>query len=210
MLYGEIDSNVLQSELVRSLDVIYHLVEDDIYEKHMRDVFDAATRFVIIYSDNEEAPRIVLHVRHRRFSDWIHENRPDWRLFRHIPNRVPWEAETERGFRLYRLLDLQENLINQAFKLLRHRSSPILRQSANQISTGAAWSVPTAHLPAMPQGIFPFRFIAAPGLDRSQCIAQRCRRFRTVDCNSDLMHPTKDALQDSEENNAGILRTGSK
>jgi hypothetical protein len=97
LLYGKIDSNVLQAELVLSLDVIYHLVEDDIYEKHMRDVFDTATRFVIIYSDNEEAPRVVLHVRHRRFSDWIHENRPDWRLYRHIPNRVPWEAETERG-----------------------------------------------------------------------------------------------------------------
>jgi hypothetical protein len=95
--YGEPGANGLQADLVLSLDVIYHLVEDEIYEKYMQDVFAAAARFVVIYSDNEEAPRDMLHVRHRKFSNWIDQNRPDWRLKRHIPNKFPWEAETERG-----------------------------------------------------------------------------------------------------------------
>jgi hypothetical protein len=95
--YDEPAANAARSELVLSLDVIYHLVEDDIYEKYMSRVFDAATRFVIIYSDNEEAPRDMIHVRHRKFSDWIEQYRPDWRLIRHIPNKFPWEPATQRG-----------------------------------------------------------------------------------------------------------------
>jgi SAM-dependent methyltransferase len=52
------------AELALSLDVIFHLVEDNVYEQYMRSLFDAATRFVIIYSDNQEASDQELHVRH--------------------------------------------------------------------------------------------------------------------------------------------------
>jgi SAM-dependent methyltransferase len=97
LLDSQRDPSTLRAELVLSLDVIYHLIEDDIFEKYMRDIFEAATRFVIIYSDNDEAPRVALHVRHRRFSDWIDQSRPDWQLLRHIPNQFPWEPKTERG-----------------------------------------------------------------------------------------------------------------
>jgi Methyltransferase domain len=95
--YGEPGAKVLRADLVLSLDVIYHLVEDDVYNNHMRDVFAAATRFVIIYSDDVEAPRDLLHVRHRKFSEWIGQNQPSWRLMRHIPNKFPWDVETASG-----------------------------------------------------------------------------------------------------------------
>ena len=97
LIYNEPEIPELRADLSLSLDVIYHLVEDDIYEEYMRKVFEAATRFVIIYSDNEDAPRDLLHVRHRRFSNWIDNNRHDWRLIGHIPNKFPWEPKTERG-----------------------------------------------------------------------------------------------------------------
>ncbi len=97
LIYSEPEVPELRADLALSLDVIYHLVEDHIYEKYMRTVFEAATRFVIIYSDNVDAPRDLLHVRHRRFSDWIDNNRRDWRLIRHVPNQFPWEPKTERG-----------------------------------------------------------------------------------------------------------------
>lgn len=95
--YDEMVANSARAELALSLDVIYHLVEDDIYEKYMSQVFEAATRFVIVYSDNEEAPRDMIHVRHRKFSDWIEQHQPSWRLLRHIPNKFPWEPRTQRG-----------------------------------------------------------------------------------------------------------------
>lgn len=86
-----------RADLVLSLDVIYHLVEDRIYEQHMRALFEEAVRFVIIYSDNVESPRDSVHVRHRRFSGWIERDRPDWRLLEHIPNKFPYRQDTKSG-----------------------------------------------------------------------------------------------------------------
>jgi hypothetical protein len=74
-----------------SLDVIFHLVEDSVYERYMTHLFDSAKRFVIVYSSNrdgDEGER-AKHVRHRRFTDWIETHRPDWSLKQHIPNRYP-------------------------------------------------------------------------------------------------------------------------
>ena len=63
----------LYSELSLSLDVIYHLIEDDIFNSYMHDLFSASSRYVIIYSwDVEEGKKY--HVRNRNFSKWINEN----------------------------------------------------------------------------------------------------------------------------------------
>jgi len=80
------------AELSLSLDVIYHLVENDVFDKYMATLFNAATRYVIIYSSNEARPyQAGHHVRHRKFHDWIEKNRNDWTLVRHIPNKYPYE-----------------------------------------------------------------------------------------------------------------------
>lgn len=77
-----------RAELTLSLDVIFHLVEDDVYQSHMELLFSASTRFVIIYSSNFETsgPR---HIRHRRFSAWIHDFAKDWMLISYVPNQHP-------------------------------------------------------------------------------------------------------------------------
>ena len=70
------------AELVLSLDVIYHLVEDDVYCKYLTNVFSSAKKFVVIYSTNEEVPGILhsRHVRHRNFTRHIEEWFPAWEL----------------------------------------------------------------------------------------------------------------------------------
>ena len=77
------------ADLALSLDVIYHLVEDDVFDAYMRHVFAAAKRYVIIYASNDEAPSPAPHVRHRRFTDWVEQHELAWRLESHIPNRYP-------------------------------------------------------------------------------------------------------------------------
>jgi len=79
----------LSAELALSLDVIYHLVEDDTFDAYMRQLFAAGSRFVIAYSSNAERPSSSPHVRHRRFTDWVEANRPDFRLAAHVPNAFP-------------------------------------------------------------------------------------------------------------------------
>jgi len=76
-------------DLSLSLDVIYHLVEDEVFEAYMADLFALSRQHVVIYSTNrdpgpgsEPAP----HVRHRRFADWIATHASDWTLTQVEPN----------------------------------------------------------------------------------------------------------------------------
>jgi SAM-dependent methyltransferase len=75
------------AELTMSLDVIYHLVEDAVYEAHLRSVFGASTRFVAIFSSNRDAPDDagMPHVRHRKFTDFVARELPEWKLFKNEP-----------------------------------------------------------------------------------------------------------------------------
>jgi len=64
-----------RAELVLSLDVIFHLIEDEIFEKYMKTLFDASDKFIIIYSSNrEDNGETAAHFKHRRFTEWIDKN----------------------------------------------------------------------------------------------------------------------------------------
>jgi SAM-dependent methyltransferase len=88
-----------RADLALSLDVIYHLVEDDVFEDYIRMLFAAAGRYVIVYSSDTEdaAARGAAHVRHRNFSKWIERNLPEWRLLESIPNRYPYRGDYREG-----------------------------------------------------------------------------------------------------------------
>jgi SAM-dependent methyltransferase len=75
-----------------SLDVIYHLVEDSVFETYMHHLFGAARRFVVVYSTDFDQERPNYHIRHRRFTAWQSQFHPEWTLARHIPNRYPPRA----------------------------------------------------------------------------------------------------------------------
>ena len=77
------------AELTLSLDVIYHLIEEDVFTNYMKMLFHASTRFVIIYSSNQSAIQRSKHVKHRKFTDWIDTCAKDWELVQFVPNRYP-------------------------------------------------------------------------------------------------------------------------
>ena len=70
----------VRGDLGLSLDVIYHLIEDDVYERYMRGLFDASDRFVILYATDAERRVAAPHVRHRVFTEWVATNATQWRL----------------------------------------------------------------------------------------------------------------------------------
>ncbi|MDX1422339.1 MAG: class I SAM-dependent methyltransferase [Kiloniellales bacterium] len=88
-----------RAEMALSLDVIYHLVEDSVFEAYMRRLFSSATRFVVIYSsdleENDHDQR--KHIRHRRFTEWIETNVSGWTLKAHIPNKYPYKGNYRTG-----------------------------------------------------------------------------------------------------------------
>jgi hypothetical protein len=86
------------AELSLSLDVIYHLVEDDVFDEYMKTLFNASTKYLIVYASNKEEPYIRgTHVRHRKFTDWIETHKPNWKLIQHIPNKYPYNGDHTTG-----------------------------------------------------------------------------------------------------------------
>jgi hypothetical protein len=81
-----------QAELALSIDVIFHLVEEDVFVRHIDQLFDHSTRFVLIYTSNFESAWPARHVRHRRFSTKVAALLPEWHLLAHVPNRFPYNA----------------------------------------------------------------------------------------------------------------------
>ena len=87
------------ADLILSLDVIYHLVEDQVFEDYMRTLFMVSNRYVIIYSSDfdDNSGHEGAHVRHRKFSEWIQHNLPNWKLLKHIPNRYSYKGDCKKG-----------------------------------------------------------------------------------------------------------------
>ena len=77
------------AELALSLDVIYHLIEDDVFDAYMHRLFASAEKYVIIYSSNKIGEQCVEHVKHRKFTDWVEKNAKNFALLQFIPNQYP-------------------------------------------------------------------------------------------------------------------------
>lgn len=79
------------ADLTLSLDVIFHLIEDNVYQDYMERLFSSSNKFVIVYSsnDNLQHDEFASHVKHRKFSTWVEQNAPEFKLITHIPNKYP-------------------------------------------------------------------------------------------------------------------------
>ena len=88
-------AGLFTAELAISLDVIYHLVEDQVFETYMAQLLAAGRRYVVVYSTNSVVGKTAPHVRHRRFSSWVEDNCPQWRLIQVTdgPNAGPGRAD---------------------------------------------------------------------------------------------------------------------
>ena len=88
-----------KADLVVSMDVIYHLVEDFVFENYMKRLFSASEEYVAIYSSNSNTQAIPQgpHVKHRKFSDWIDSNIEGWQLVKHVRNRYPSGVNRDEG-----------------------------------------------------------------------------------------------------------------
>lgn len=80
-------------DLALSLDVIYHLVENSVFDRYMRGLFSHSRRYVVIYSSNYDARTHATHVRHRKFTAWIEQNASDWQLESVLANRFPFDPK---------------------------------------------------------------------------------------------------------------------
>jgi hypothetical protein len=88
----------LSADASLSLDVIYHLVEDDVFDSYMRRLFDGGDQLVIVYSSNYDDRDVPAHMRHRKFTDWVDQHvAGEWTLQQHVLNRYPWSPSDRAG-----------------------------------------------------------------------------------------------------------------
>ncbi|WP_425078937.1 hypothetical protein [Ruegeria denitrificans] len=80
-VFKNADSEVEPHDVSLSLDVIYHLTEDSVFDNYMRRLFGLAQRYVVIYSSDFDLNPSNQHVRHRPYSAWIEDFMPGWQLY---------------------------------------------------------------------------------------------------------------------------------
>ncbi len=80
-----------RADLCLSLDVVYHLVEDPVFERYMHSLFDASSDLVVIYASNppNDHAGTSPHVRHRAVTRWVAQERHDFRFLGAIENPYP-------------------------------------------------------------------------------------------------------------------------
>lgn len=88
-----------KADLALSLDVIFHLIEDELFANHLKMLFKSSNRYVIIYASDsaDPEPNQAPHVRQRKFTTWVQQNIPQWKLVEHIPNKYPYQGDYTRG-----------------------------------------------------------------------------------------------------------------
>lgn len=93
--YKILKKKEFQAELLISLEVIFHLIEDAVYHEYMINLFKLSSKYVIIYSSNYNEI-IADHVVCRKFTDWVDENQKDkFALIQNIKNRFPFDENDQ-------------------------------------------------------------------------------------------------------------------
>lgn len=92
----------LRGDLVLSLDVVYHLVEDEAFETYMHHLFHWARSTSSMYSSDDDArPSAAAWIKHRNYTAWITRNCPSWELVQHEANPHA-SSEVFAEFRVFR------------------------------------------------------------------------------------------------------------
>lgn len=87
---GEV--NLPRAQLAVSLDVIFHLIEDAVFDTYMRRLFGVAEAYVIIYSSDASDPSPWPSLQNRKFTNWVSSYAGEWTLVKRVPNRYPWDS----------------------------------------------------------------------------------------------------------------------
>lgn len=90
-LLNELDENN-KADLVLSLDVLFHLLEDSVYYEYLEQLFNISNKYVIIYSSNYDAPTNRQMV-YRKFTDYVNNHFKNWKLIKYIENKYKHEKK---------------------------------------------------------------------------------------------------------------------
>jgi len=88
-------NHIFSCDLTISLDVLFHLIEQEIFEKYLTDLFSSSKKYVIIYSINYNSSQVGF-VKHRNFTNWVETNIKNFKLIKKIPNKYPYDKKNSK------------------------------------------------------------------------------------------------------------------
>lgn len=80
------------ADLILSCEVLFHLVEPNIFLQYFSKLFELSNRFVVIYSSNKYMLSRSCHMKHRCFTSIVEKFFTNWKLLRKISNPYPEEC----------------------------------------------------------------------------------------------------------------------
>lgn len=90
----------LRGDLALSQEVIFHLIEEALFENYMNRLFQSADRYVVICSNATSGSEQGPTERHRDFTKWIEQNQPEWELEKRV--EPPSDINLMSSFFLYK------------------------------------------------------------------------------------------------------------
>jgi hypothetical protein len=75
-------------------------VEDHVFNEYMNVLFSSSKKYVIIYSSNTDENKFdnPIHVKHRKFTQWIVDNNIPFQLIKKIDNKFSYDGSNETSF----------------------------------------------------------------------------------------------------------------
>jgi SAM-dependent methyltransferase len=89
----------LRADLALSMEVLFHLVEQEVFEDYLRLLFASAERWVGICSNDTAGGDRAAHERHRSFTQWVADHQPGWELRERLD--PPAGVDLMSSFHLY-------------------------------------------------------------------------------------------------------------
>jgi cyclopropane fatty-acyl-phospholipid synthase-like methyltransferase len=83
------NGKIFNAQTTLSVEVIFHLVEDQVYRDYMHNLFKSARDYVIVFSSNTENNKnSSAHLKHHKFTDLVERDFPEWELVEQLPLHV--------------------------------------------------------------------------------------------------------------------------
>jgi cyclopropane fatty-acyl-phospholipid synthase-like methyltransferase len=96
--YNEINNIKSQYDLSISLDVLYHILEEDLFIDYLKKIFNFSSKYILIYSSNYDG-HTEGHMHTRKFTNYVEKLFPNWVLNIKIKQIYPKKSSAD--FYLY-------------------------------------------------------------------------------------------------------------
>lgn len=83
-----------KADMCISLDVLYHILEEDSFMDYLKKLFNSSKKIVLIYSNNYEG-HIHYHIHTRKFTDYIDKYINNWKLLNIIKQQFPDKSSAD-------------------------------------------------------------------------------------------------------------------